>query len=426
MPAQSFGGAVRRVSLPQRLLVSFCLVTSFTAGWVSAATRTSEHVIHISVDGLHPGHMQAVIDAGQAPNLKRFQDEGAWTTNGRTDYTYTVTLPNHTAMLTGRPVTQPEGMPETVHHGWTDNKDPDHGTTLHNSGNPHVKYMASVFDVAHDAGLSTAMYNSKGKFMLYDQSYNETHGAAHEHGRDKIDTYFSQSDGAPSYSAGMNERFLADMAAKHFNYVFVHYRDTDSVGHALSWGSSAWRQAIIAVDGYLGGVFRLVESDPQLAGKTTILLTADHGGIWFDHGDPTLADNYTVPVFAWGTGVSRGDLYAMNVDTRTDPGDGRVDFNSASQPIRNGDTGNLALSLLGLGPIPGSLINVKQNLRVSLAGDYNLDGTVDAADYTVWKDTEGSQTDLRADGNGDGVVDEADQAVWKANSGRTSLPVSPK
>ena len=34
-----------------------------------------------------------------------------------------------------------------------------------------------------------------------------------------------------------------------------------------------------------------------------------------------------------------------------------------------------------------------------LPGDYNFDGIVDAADYTVWVDTKGSTTDLRADGD---------------------------
>ncbi len=57
------------------------------------------------------------------------------------------------------------------------------------------------------------------------------------------------------------------------------------------------------------------------------------------------------------------------------------------------------------------------------AGDYNTDGVVDAADYSVWRDTLGSTTDLRADGSGatygvpDGVVDEYDFAFWKSNYG---------
>jgi hypothetical protein len=58
-----------------------------------------------------------------------------------------------------------------------------------------------------------------------------------------------------------------------------------------------------------------------------------------------------------------------------------------------------------------------------LVGDYNLDGVVDAADYTVWQDTFGSSTDLRANGDNSGasfqLVDEADYSAWRANFGTT-------
>ena len=47
-------------------------------------------------------------------------------------------------------------------------------------------------------------------------------------------------------------------------------------------------------------------------------------------------------------------------------------------------------------------------------GDFNNNGTVDAADYTIWRDTQGSTTDLRADGNGDRQVNEFDYAIWKS------------
>lgn len=57
-----------------------------------------------------------------------------------------------------------------------------------------------------------------------------------------------------------------------------------------------------------------------------------------------------------------------------------------------------------------------------ITGDYNLDGIVNAADYTVWRDTLGSTTDLRANGDNTGasagVVDIADFNAWKANFGK--------
>jgi hypothetical protein len=51
-------------------------------------------------------------------------------------------------------------------------------------------------------------------------------------------------------------------------------------------------------------------------------------------------------------------------------------------------------------------------------GDYNHNGTVDAADYAVWRDTLGeSGMDLPADGNGNHQIDVADYEIWRANFG---------
>ena len=62
----------------------------------------------------------------------------------------------------------------------------------------------------------------------------------------------------------------------------------------------------------------------------------------------------------------------------------------------------------------------------ALAGDYNGNGVVDAAAYTVWRDTFGrSGAGLAADGTGadgrpDGVVDELDYDFWKAHFGESA------
>jgi hypothetical protein len=58
---------------------------------------------------------------------------------------------------------------------------------------------------------------------------------------------------------------------------------------------------------------------------------------------------------------------------------------------------------------------------VALLGDYNKNGTVDAADYALWRDTNGNiGKNLAADGNEDGTVDDADYGVWRAHFGNTA------
>jgi hypothetical protein len=61
------------------------------------------------------------------------------------------------------------------------------------------------------------------------------------------------------------------------------------------------------------------------------------------------------------------------------------------------------------------------SLSASLPGDYNRNGTVDAADYALWRKTL-NQTGLNlpADGNGNNVVDGGDLTVWRTNFGNSA------
>lgn len=333
--------------------------------WLSTMAAASfasgvEYVIHISVDGLRSDAV-TTLGAGNAPNFFRLRNEGAFTDNARTDAEFTNTLPNHTSMLTGRGVSGASG------HNFTGNGLPAPTTTLHTTKG---SYVASAFDVAHDHGLSTGLYASKDKFVIYEQSYNGTSGAPDstgaDNGRDKIDNWVYDSD-----TAALVTRYLADMAGTPHNYSLLHLRDPDSAGHSSSWDltpGGAYLNAVTTVDGLLGEVLGRVESDPRLDGKTAIVLTADHGGRLGTHGHSPGSDteNYTIPFYVWGPGVAAGtDLYALNLFTRANPGNDQPAAADPDQPIRNADSGNLALGLLGLGPIPGSTVNVNQDLAVA-------------------------------------------------------------
>ena len=336
----------RRGSLPLRAAIRSCVEQ------LESRTLLSSYVIHISVDGLRPDAI-TTLGAADAPNFYRLRNEGAFTDNARADYDVTETLPNHTTQLTARPVLGTNG------HSVSFNSDP--GTTIHQSKGA---YVPSVFDVVSDNGLRTGLYASKDKFAFFDRSWNEVNGALDtigvDNGRDKIDQYtFNDS------SQLLTGEFVADMSAEPFHYSLLHWRDPDTAGHASGWMSTAYLNAVKAMDGLLGQVLSLVTTNPTLAGKTNIVLTADHGGVGTGHGDEWLPEVYTLPFHAWGPDVTAGaDLYQLNPASRTNPGTSRLDSSVDPQPIRHGDAANLALDLLGLGPVPTSLFNVQQDLSV--------------------------------------------------------------
>jgi len=78
-------------------------------------------------------------------------------------------------------------------------------------------------------------------------------------------------------------------------------------------------------------------------------------------------------------------------------------------PVTAGRAYTLGLSSLdGIGHFESTV-----SIDSMLLGDFNLDGSVSAADYTIWRNTNGSSDDLRADADRSGIVDEADYVLWK-------------
>jgi Dockerin type I domain len=71
--------------------------------------------------------------------------------------------------------------------------------------------------------------------------------------------------------------------------------------------------------------------------------------------------------------------------------------------------------------IDSTRLQAETELRLQIiAGDYNGDGTVNAADYTLWRNSRGAQVEMGigADGNRNGFIDDGDYQLWKSFFGR--------
>jgi hypothetical protein len=324
-------------------------------------TQTAEfqvdHVIHIAVDGLRGS---VIEDLGQSalPNLYRIRAEGAYTDNARTLREVTVTMPNTVAMFTGRPRDGAAG------HGVSRNSDPGNSSiTIHVDKG---QYVPSVFDVVHDNGQSTAFFAGWNGFNYIDNSYDANSGAADvigvDNGTDKIDTYNLRTN--DDLQAQVTD-LLNDLASDPYAYTLLHLHRTDSAGHGSGFHSSQYADAVRLTDVQLGRIMDFVNSNRDMSGNTAIVLSADHGGMGGGHGDINNLETFRIPFYVWIAGEQIGqELYILNSGLRADPGTGAPDYGPTLQPIRNGDSGSLALDLLGLSAVPGSTINAQQELRL--------------------------------------------------------------
>jgi hypothetical protein len=336
---------------------------STDTSFAGSAPRAADRVLLVSVDGLGASWLKTQLGAGKLPNFARLRERGASTLNARNDCDYTVTLPNHTTILTGRPVWQDDQLPKTVYHGWTLNGFAGTDTTLHNSGNSNLAYVASVFDVAHDHGKKTCMYAGKQKFSIFSNSYSAKYGApdrvGEDNGRNKLDRVVIIENNTELLVATAE----ADFAAGVCDFAFLHVAELDYIGHSYSWGGETWNAELDRVDAWLGRLMNQTTAGDAGSVSWGLVVTADHGGVGTDHSDTTEPFNYRIPFFVVGPGVPPNrDLYEVVGGRRKDPGSAQLRYSAPDQPVRNADAPNVALRMLGLPNVPGSFM---RNLLVA-------------------------------------------------------------
>ena len=287
------------------------------------APARADRVLVVSVDGLNPDALARLGRRG-APNLHAIRDLGAATDQARTAVELTRTLPNHAGMVTGRRVEAARGG-----HGVQVNEDDGGATVADLAGHP----VGSMFDVAHEAAVRTALVASKDKLRLLGRSWAGS-----------LDTFSLEPD-SPSVVAAA----LRALDAGDRSLVLAHLARPDQVGHRAGFMSDAYLTAVEQVDGALEPVLARLAEQP---GDMALILTADHGGDAGGHGDPSDPDHFTVPFYLVSPGIAPGSDLAAMAGEPAQPG--QQPSYDGPQPVRNADVASAATGLLGLPRVPGS------------------------------------------------------------------------
>jgi predicted AlkP superfamily pyrophosphatase or phosphodiesterase len=258
------------------------------------------HVFIISFDQGNPD----LFEKADMPVFHKMTEEGAHTWEAYT-IVPSLTLPSHTSMLTGV-------GPQKHQVLWND-YEPEKGL---------VK-VPTIFSIAKEKGLVTAMFVGKEKFKHLDVPGS-------------LDAFVwpQPEDNAMAVA----QAFASAVPQLKPNLCFIHLRDPDDAGHKYGVTSPEKVQAMVTCDHALKTIKDAI-AGAGLLDDSVIIMTADHGShditnslgqIKGTHGDATTAD-VEIPWVAWGKTVKPGF--------------------TVTAPVLQYDTAATALWLLGI-PVP--------------------------------------------------------------------------
>jgi predicted AlkP superfamily pyrophosphatase or phosphodiesterase len=242
--------------------------------FIPTPTPLARRVLILSIDGLRPD----AIPLAPMPTLMKLIESSAYSLSAQT-IRLSATLPSHASMLTGTCL-QKHGV------DWNDYL-PEKGFAI----------GTDIFDLAHAAGLQTAMFVGKEKLQQVTEPSS-------------LDIFQFINDRDLIVTENLIQNFPAD-----FRLLFIHFATTDDMGHVYGWLSGEQLSVIYRADQAIEKI--LAELDARgIRNETLIIITADHGGLGNSHtsGFP---EDMTIPWIASGAGIQSKQLISKinTVDT---------------------------------------------------------------------------------------------------------------
>jgi len=233
----------------------------------------AHHVLIISEDGLRPDALSTLhLHWHELMRHKGSIAETALTIRQAS------TLPAHASMLSG--------VHPAVHGLTWNNWSPRRG---------NIK-SPTIFNVAMEAGLTTAFFTGKHKLR-------------HIVPAGSVGVY----ERPGYYCKKVAEDAAAYLVSQRPALAFVHFADADELGHSQGWMSPGQMHAIANSDRCLGILYEALDHAGLLE-DTLIIVSADHGGHNKTHSGAKRIDRQ-IPWMACGPGVREDYVITEEVST---------------------------------------------------------------------------------------------------------------
>ena len=303
----------------------------------AARAANVKRVVVVDVEGLP----SSFVSARHTPTLARMRAYGASTLNARAAVESRAVLPNTVSIVTGRSVAK---------HGVRFFRDT--GTTVQRAAG---QYVSSMFDIAHNLDMSTALYSGDERAALLTRSWNAKNGGTDSYGRNngrkKISTAVVSSRDSIAVAAARKQ--LAKSAPR---LTFVQLSGPANAAKASRVGSKGYVAALRAADTRVARILGSINANPKTRGTTLVIVTSSATAL------PATSRHFAVPLLVRGPKVPHADLYRLN-PRYVDPGTRRTTY-AGAQPIRTGMVANLVTTALRLPRIPRSTFDTRQDFNV--------------------------------------------------------------